>query len=131
MRSFAIVLLIQSISNGATGFSPVNSLNPSRSALFAVGNNQKDFDPRAAGIALALTLGWAVGSSPSLAFPSLADPSPSNHMAKTSSTFIVALSDSDFADFSLPSYQEVSAAEINTNLKGSKQIFSDGFAASR
>jgi hypothetical protein len=40
-------------------------------------------------------------------------------------TLTVALSDSDYADFSLPSYKEVSSAEINTNLKGSKQIFSD------
>ena len=39
---------------------------------------------------------------------------------------VVSLSDSDYADFSLPSYEEVSSAEINTNLKGSKQIFSDG-----
>lgn len=37
----------------------------------------------------------------------------------------MALSDSDYADFSLPSYKDVSSAEINTNLKGSKQIFSD------
>lgn len=41
-------------------------------------------------------------------------------------TLTVSLSDSDYADFSLPSYEAVSSAEINTNLKGSKQIFSDG-----
>ena len=40
-------------------------------------------------------------------------------------TLTLSLSDSDYADFSLPSYKEVSSAEINTNLKGSKQIFSD------
>ena len=41
-------------------------------------------------------------------------------------TLTVSLIDSDYADFSLPSYEAVSSAEINTNLKGSKQIFSDG-----
>ena len=132
MRFFAFVVFLQ-VSNGAMGFSPVvsNSSNPPRAALFAATANQNDFNPRSVGIALTLALGWAVGSSPSLAAPGLADPSPNHHFAKTSSTFIVALSDSDFADFSLPSYAEVSAAGINTNLKGSKILFSDSFAASR
>ncbi len=99
MRFLEFALFLQ-VSNGATGFSPVvNSPNPPHTALFAATTNQNDFNPRAAGIALILALGWAVGSSPSLAVPSLDDPSPSHHFAKMSSTFIVALSDSNFAVF--------------------------------
>ena len=83
MRFFAFVVFLQ-VSNGAMGFSPVvsNSPNPPRAALFAATANQNDFDPRAAGIALILALGWAVGSSPSLAVPSLDDPSPSHHLPR-------------------------------------------------
>jgi hypothetical protein len=82
MRFLAFVLFLQ-VSNGAMGFSPVvNSPNPPRAALFAATANQNDFDPRAADIALTLALGWVVGSSPSLAVPSLDDPSPSHHLPR-------------------------------------------------
>ena len=72
-----------------------------------------------------------MGSNPILAFdhPSLSSNNNNNNyysMMISIPTLTVSLSDSDYADFSLPSYKEVSSAEINTNLNGSKQIFSDG-----
>jgi len=72
-------------------------------------------------------LGWSVCSGSSMAYSpvetsSSIDPSD---MVGGGSSVVVALSESDFADFSLPSYQEVNAAEINTNLKGGKLLFGE------
>jgi hypothetical protein len=75
-----------------------------------------------------------MGSNPILAFDHPSSSSINNNyndnnnysMMSSIPTLTVSLSDSDYADFSLPSYEAVSSAEINTNLKGSKQIFSDG-----
>lgn len=99
--------------------------NPSRSALCATNADGRklDFQHKAASFAATLALGWAVGASSSLAAPTSSnDWTPASGV---SSSFVVALSDSDFADFSLPSYQDVSAAEINQNLKGGKQLFGE------
>ena len=127
MLSFIAVLFIQSV----TGFSPVSS-SSARSALFANNHHNDYFDWQPMGIALTtLGLSWAMGSNPILAVdhPSLSNNNRNNDnysmMMGSIPTLTVALSDSDYADFSLPSYKEVSSAEINTNLKGSKQIFSD------
>jgi hypothetical protein len=126
MRSFIAVLFIQSV----TGFSPVSS-SSARSALLATNHHNDYFDSRPMGIALTtLALGWVMGSNPILAVdhPSLSNNKNNDNysmMMGSIPTLTVALSDSDYADFSLPSYKEVSSAEINTNLKGSKQIFSD------
>jgi hypothetical protein len=127
MRSFIAVLFIQCV----TGFSPVSSSSSARSALFATDHHNDYFDSRPMGIALTtFALGWAMGSYPILAadHPSLSSTNNNDNysmMMGSIPTLTVALSDSDYADFSLPSYKEVSSAEINTNLKGSKQIFSD------
>ena len=40
-------------------------------------------------------------------------------------------SESDFADFSLPSYQDVTAAEVNSNLKGDKDLLGEKFKEAR
>ena len=127
MLSFIAVLFIQSV----TGFSPVSS-SSARSALFANNHHNDYFDWQPMGIALTtLGLSWAMGSNPILAVdhPSLSNNNRNNDnysmMMGSIPTLTVALSDSDYADFSLPSYKEVSSAEINTNLKGSIQIFSD------
>ena len=126
MLSFIAVLFIQSV----TGFSPVSS-SSARSALFATNHHNDYFDSRPMGIALTtFALGWAMGSYPILAadHPSLSSTNNNDNysmMMGSIPTLTVALSDSDYADFSLPSYKEVSSADINTNLKGSIQIFSD------
>jgi len=128
MRSYIAILLIQSV----TGFS--SSLNPTLhhvvSSSSARSSAHKDyFDPRPA--ILTFAFGWAMGSNPILALdhPSLSSSNNNDNnnysMMSNIPTLAVSLSDSDYADFSLPSYKEVSSAEINTNLKGSKQIFSD------
>eukprot|EP00978_Attheya_sp_CCMP212_P042316 scaffold255728_cov51-Attheya_sp.AAC.1 len=134
MKSFAFLLSLQSLSH-CTGFSPVKSpphvSNPSRSALYAtnVDGRKLDFQHKAASIAATLALGWAVGASSSLAAPTSSNDWTPASSGGGSSSFVVALSDSDFADFSLPSYQDVSAAEINTNLKGGKQLFGEAVIA--
>lgn len=128
MRSFTLVLSLQSLSHCA-GFSlvttpPHHVSNPS--ALFATNGDgrQGDFHHKAASIAATLALGWAVGASSCLAAPSSSNDWTTS-ASSTSSSFVVALSDADFADFSLPSYQDVTASEINTNLKGGKLLFGE------
>mmetsp|Transcript_13212 Transcript_13212/g.19958 ORF Transcript_13212/g.19958 Transcript_13212/m.19958 type:complete len:190 (-) Transcript_13212:977-1546(-) len=129
MRSFAFLLSVQSL---CTGFSPVKNspqhhhVLPSPSALRATNNGREvDFQHKLAGIAATLALGWTVGVSSSIAAPTTTTTSSNEWTTGSSSSFMVALSDSDFADFSLPSYKEVSAAEINTNLKGGKNLFGE------
>lgn len=129
MRSLALVGLWLSL---CTGFSPVKTVprhdvSNLRSALYAAndGRDEVSFQRKMTGIAATLALGWSVGMSSSIAAPkSNLDWTPSVSNGGGSG-FVVALSDSDFADFSLPSYQEVNAAEINTNLKGGKQLFGE------
>ena len=72
----------------------------------------------AATTSLALGL-WAMSTSPSLASPFI------NPTATSSSSIVVSAeySSSDFTDFSLPSYQDALKAELNSNLKGDKQLF--------
>ena len=50
-------------------------------------------------------------------------------MTSSSVQLGASYSDSDFADFSLPSYQDVANAEINTNLKGGKELMGDQYKA--
>jgi len=130
MRSFAFLGLgLQCLV--CSGFSPVKTAprhdvsNPSRSALCATNDDRGvDFQRKVAGIAATLALGWAVGASSSIAAPALInDWTPASSGA--SSSVVVSFSDSDFADFSLPSYKEVSSAAINTNLKGGNQLFGE------
>ena len=74
-----------------------------------------------------------MSASPSLAEP-LTNPTEgviSGSSSSSSSSFVVAgYSESDFTDFSLPSYKDVSAAEINTNLKGGKLLFGEEASSS-
>ena len=102
-----------------------------RSALRAANDAREgevDFQQKVAGIAATLALGWTMGVGSSIAAPTtitLGSDWTSSTPSSSSSTLVVALSESDFADFSLPSYSEVSAAEVNTNLKGGKQLFGE------
>jgi len=69
-------------------------------------------------------LGWSACSGSSIAYSPVESSSIDlSDRVGGSSVVVASYSESDFADFSLPSYQEVSAAGINTNLKGGKQLF--------
>ena len=148
MRSFAILLLsLQCISNGVVGFSPVvpkSSVSRS-STLFAI-NNDDDVNPKkkdmidhqlhnkVASIAATLVFGLTIGTTSSIAYDSF--PSQSNKDITVSSTLTsssvqVSYSNSDFVDFSLPSYQDVAAAEINSNLSGGKDLLDDKYKTMR
>ena len=124
-----LALLLQSMLC-CEGFSPLSQnakTKLSRSALFATNEREQqkqvDLQQKAAQIAATLALGWAVGASASFAAP------PSNNdwssATMASSNIVVALGDSDFADFSLPSYEETSKADVNTNLKGGKYLLGE------
>ena len=69
---------------------------------------------------LALGL-WTMSTSPSLASPFI---NPTAASSSSSSIVVSAeYSSADFTDFSLPSYQDALKAELNSNLKGDKQLF--------
>lgn len=150
MRSFAILLSLQCISNGVVGFSSVLRTSISRSSassLFAI-NNDDDVNPKkkdmidhqlhnkVASIAATLVFGLSIGTTSSIAYdsypllPSNKDITVSNNML-TSSSVQVSYSNSDFVDFSLPSYQDVAAAEINSNLSGGKDLLDDKYKTMR
>ena len=75
---------------------------------------------------VAAALAWAVGTSPSLASPPIVLTTTSGGGGSSSLVVAAEYSNSDFTDFSLPSYQETLSAEPNTNLKGGKQLFGEG-----
>ena len=80
-------------------------------------------------LALSLTMG---ASSSVAAYDYHQSPLPTTTITSssiTSSTIQVgaSYSESDFADFSLPSYSDVASAEINTNLKGGKDLLDDQY----
>ena len=152
MRFFFAFVLQQTVSHNCNGFSSTYSAtttssshhsvdgrisNPSPSSLFVAtdGNHQQEEYVNKVAVSIAtttaattLTLGlWAMNASPSLAEP-LTNPTV---ISSSSSSFVVAgYSESDFTDFSLPSYKDVSAAEINTNLKGGKLLFGEEASSS-
>ena len=149
MRSFAILLSLQCISNGVVGFSSVlptsNSLSrSSTSSLFANKNDdvnsKKDsidhqLHNKVASIAATLVFGLTIGTTSSIAYdsyPSLSntDITVSNNMM-TSSSVQLSYDNSDFVDFSLPSYQDVTAAEINSNLSGGTDLLADKYKTMR
>mmetsp|Transcript_16905 Transcript_16905/g.48572 ORF Transcript_16905/g.48572 Transcript_16905/m.48572 type:complete len:193 (-) Transcript_16905:92-670(-) len=128
MKSIAFVLSLslQSVSF-SVGFSPLATQKAHKSSrgseLFAADGQEVDhLQRKVAHIAATLALGWAVGAGSSHAAPL-----SSNDWSSTtsSSSFVVALSDNDFADFSLPSYGEATKAEVNTNLKGDKYLLGE------
>jgi hypothetical protein len=55
----------------------------------------------------------------------LADTTINDHFNGGSSVVISAIKDSDIADFSMPSYQEASRAEVNSNLKGDNYLLGE------
>ena len=142
MRSFALILSVQGL---CTGFSPVKTTRHNdvlaRSVLRATNDAREgevDFQlqRKVAGIAATLALGWTVGVGSSIAAPTTiplgsdwTSPSTPLSSSSSSSTLVVAMSESDYADFSLPSYKEVTTAEVNTNLKGGKQLFGEDTTA--
>ncbi len=138
MKSLSVVLLtLQALCHCTEGFSLVATKSPSSSRRTTVlcatqtkneENISKGVNVVGATIAVAMALGWSVASSPSQAAPLNNDWTSTASMMRSSS-FVVALSESDFADFSLPSYQDVTSAEINTNLKGGKMLFGEDVAA--
>ena len=87
----------------------------------------------AATTTLALSLITIMGASPSVAaYDYHQSPLPTTTITSssiTSSTIQLgaSYSESDFADFSLPSYSDVASAEINTNLKGGKDLLDDQY----
>jgi len=149
MRSFVILLSLQCISNGVVvGFSSPAVPTSSRSltsSLFAINNDdninsKKDsighqLRNKVASIAATFVFGLTIGTTSSIAYdsyPSLSnkDITVSNNML-TSSSVQVSYSNSDFVDFSLPSYQDVAAAEINSNLSGGKDLLDDKYKTMR
>eukprot|EP00542_Grammatophora_oceanica_P017327 CAMPEP_0194048470 /NCGR_PEP_ID=MMETSP0009_2-20130614/27374_1 /TAXON_ID=210454 /ORGANISM="Grammatophora oceanica, Strain CCMP 410" /LENGTH=205 /DNA_ID=CAMNT_0038694333 /DNA_START=65 /DNA_END=682 /DNA_ORIENTATION=+ len=149
MRSFAILLSLNSIFHGVVGFSHVVptalTSRTSTSALFAITHHHdSDINPKEmrkvdnplhniASIAATLALGWTLSISSSIAYD--CSPPPTTEVSSSITSTSVQLagggsySDSDFADFSLPSYRDVAAAEINTNLKGGTDLLGDEFKA--
>ena len=81
---------------------------------------------RIANVAAALALVSTIGASSGVAYASM---TASSSMTSSSVQLGASYSDSDFADFSLPSYQDVANAEINTNLKGGKELMGDQYKA--
>ena len=149
MKSFAILLSLQQcISNGVVGFSPVLSSTSrvsrsSTSSLFAINNadvnSKKDsidhqLHNKVASIAATLLFGVTIGTTSSIAYdtyPSLSNEDIISSSTLTSSSVQVSYSNSDFVDFSLPSYQDVAAAEINSNLSGGKDLLDDKYKTMR
>ena len=155
MRSFAILLSLQCIYNGGVvGFSPAvptmtTSSPSSTSSLFAINdyddisskNTKVDYHHplhnKIAKITATLALGLTIGTSSGIAYdnnnysPNNAEIVSSNMMTSSSVQLSASYSDSDFADFSLPSYQDVTAAEVNSNLSGGKDLLGDEFKTFR
>ena len=156
MRSshLAIVISLQSLSYNCNGFSPLvqhkhnngllaaTEMQMQQSSLFAITHQHNDdCDERAvqlpkvstvAAAALALSLTMMMGASSSIAYDyqHSQDTTTSTTSSVTSSTIqlgAASYSESDFADFSLPSYSDVASAEINTNLKGGKELLDDQY----
>lgn len=78
-------------------------------ALLASPKNEEtkdDLSRKATSFAAAVVLGWCLASNAAF-----------------------ALSDGDFADFSLPSYEKATSAEVNTNLKGDKFLLGEASKA--
>ena len=114
-------------------------------SLFAITHHNDNSDERvvvqlpnkvatiAATTTLALSLITIMGASSSVAaYDYHQSPLPTTTITSssiTSSTIQVgaSYSESDFADFSLPSYSDVASAEINTNLKGGKDLLDDQY----
>lgn len=83
---------------------------------------------RLANVAIALALASTIGASSGIAYEySQPSTTASSSMTSSSTQLGASYSDSDFADFSLPSYQDVASAEINTNLKGGKELMGDQY----
>ena len=96
-------------------------------SLKSVNINQQEDSAKKMSVNIATTtslaLGlWAMSTSPSLASPFI---NPTAASSSSSSSIVVSAeySSSDFTDFSLPSYQDALKAELNSNLKGDKQLF--------
>lgn len=95
--------------SGCNGFHPESASSRSFSSLGSLPKNEEvvaplDWRKTATSIVVAATLGWGVACGPAYA--------------------------DDFADFSLPSYEAVSRAEVNTNLKGNKFLIDEASSAS-
>lgn len=80
----------------------------------------------------AVVLSWGVAASACLAANVNMDVSDTTSLIPTDShslyadtSLMVALSDKDFADFSLPSYSEAVQSETNSNLKGEKFLLGE------
>lgn len=146
MKFFAFLLSLQTLSsNYCNGFTHSAIISAQRAvdgtssltSLKSVNVNQQEDSASKVSVDIAATttlaMGlWAMSASPILASP-LMNPTASSSSSSSSSSFVVSAeySSSDFTDFSLPSYQDTLAAELNSNLKGNKQLFSgEGSSAS-
>lgn len=137
MRFFAFLLSLQTLSsNYCNGFTHSATISAQRvdvdwtsspTSLKSVNVNQQEDSASKVSVNIAATttlaMGlWAMSASPSLASPLM---NPTSSSSSSSSSFVVSAeySSSDFTDFSLPSYQDALKAELNSNLKGDKQLF--------
>mmetsp|Transcript_14160 Transcript_14160/g.21884 ORF Transcript_14160/g.21884 Transcript_14160/m.21884 type:complete len:203 (+) Transcript_14160:62-670(+) len=136
MRFFAFLLSLQTLSsNYCNGFTHSATISAQRAvdgtssptSLKSVNVNQQEDSASKVSVNIAATttlaIGlWAMSTSPSLASPLI---NPTASSSSSSSSFMVSAeySSSDFTDFSLPSYQDALTAELNSNLKGDKQLF--------
>ena len=112
-------------------------VSPFATTQYNDGDNKKtndrivDYNPihTAAGVSATLALAWAImgAATPSNAYES----SVSSSVTSSSVQLGKSYSESDFADFSLPSYQDVTAAEVNSNLKGDKDLLGEKFKEAR
>mmetsp|Transcript_29478 Transcript_29478/g.59278 ORF Transcript_29478/g.59278 Transcript_29478/m.59278 type:complete len:204 (+) Transcript_29478:48-659(+) len=136
MRFFAFVLSLQTLSiNYCNGFTHSATATSTHRAVDGVshppsalkGQQEDSINKVSANIAATTTLAlglWAMSASPSLASPLMNPTAPSS---SSSSSFMVSAeySSSDFTDFSLPSYKDALTAELNSNLKGEKNLFGE------
>lgn len=135
-----MLISLHGVSHGVVGFSPTQrypsgptlTSRSSPAALFATtdvdvtSKETKKVDPlqHVATIAATLALGWTIGTAPSVAYDYS---TPTSAMTSSSVQLGGNYKDSDYADFSLPSYQETVAAELNSNLKGGKELLGDDY----
>jgi len=82
---------------------------------------------RCSTFAVVVALGWSVFTSASLAatptLPWSSNDTPDPSMISTN--IMMAASDSNFADFSMPSYENALKSEVNSNLKGDNYLLGE------
>lgn len=151
MKVFVIALVSLLSLNHSEGFSiksqgaATTSTTTTRSSsarsvpLFATQKNQdglksnanvRTLQKKATSFVAAVALGWSVAASASFAATMPVgtagiDTDTYDASRFTSTSVMVSLSDKDYADFSMPSYQETANSAVNSNLKGDKFLLGE------